>query len=38
MEEAIAREKRIKNQTGQKLALIAEMNPDWANLYEMLNI
>jgi putative endonuclease len=36
--EAIAREKRIKRWRRRwKLALIEEMNPDWADLYETLN-
>ena len=39
MDEAIAREKQIKNGSrARKLALIAEMNPDWADLYEVLNM
>ena len=39
MDEAIAREKQIKNGSrARKLPLIAEMNPDWADLYEMLNM
>ena len=37
MVEAIAREKQIKSGSrAAKLALIAAMNPDWADLYETL--
>jgi len=39
MDEAIAREKQIKNGSrARKLALIVQMNPDWIDLYEMLNL
>ena len=38
MDEAIAREKQIKGGSrAKKLALIETMNPDWLDLYEMLN-
>jgi putative endonuclease len=38
MDEAIAREKQIKaGDRAKKLALIAALNPDWADLYETLN-
>ena len=36
--DAIAREKQIKaGSRHAKLALIESMNPDWVDLYEMLN-
>jgi putative endonuclease len=36
--EAIAREKQLKKwERAWKLELIETMNPDWADLYEMLN-
>ncbi len=38
IDDAIAREKQIKaGSRHAKLALIESMNPDWVDLYEMLN-
>ena len=38
MDEAVAREKQIKGGSRvKKMALIEAMNPDWVDLYEILN-
>ena len=38
IDEAIVREKALKRwRRAWKIALIEEMNPDWADLYEQLN-
>ena len=38
MDDAIAREKQIKNGSrAKKIALIQAINPDWRDLYEILN-
>ena len=38
MDEAIAREKQIKSGSrAKKIALIQAINPDWRDLYEILN-